>query len=737
MPKQTRIIAIVLFIGCMTIGLQISSRVEAAGVVGTGTPASCTQTALVTAITGGGLVTFNCGASPATITISTTLDITSIDVTIDGGNLITLQGNNVRIIRQRTWGSTASTLTLQNITLSNGKASGSNDNANGAAIQSINQSIGQSYVPTLNINNVTFNNNDSTLTSFSSGGAADYGGGAIYSGAGIVNVQNSTFINNDANNAGGGAIHILRADLTISNSTFTTNSAIGSSAANSQGGAIYVDGYRNASHNLSITDSVFTGNTTYNSGGAIYINMYDNTNKFSVDGSSFVNNAVVGGNGALGGAISGGSTNIGGATGNASITITDSTFSGNSVHKSGSPQDGSGGAVAFAQRAVITIANSTFSGNSALGTSYNANGGAIYIINNTTQFEIINSTIASNFAGWVGGGISSSASGRLRNTIIAYNTADNGPNTWDILQQCGGELVDGGNNLQYPPRNSNPNYYNEVTCFAGKSAIAQMTLPDFQDPLLGALLDYGGLTETRALLTGSPAIDKGNGTVCAAAPVSNLDQRGFTRPIDGDGTGGAQCDIGAFEFVMNQAPFAAKVVSPADNAILTTNAVSFDWNPEGFATQYRFQIDDAPGFSSPLVDVSNITATDYSMPYLEVGTYYWRVESINGNGTAWSAARTFNIVSVTGAAPPRNYFTSSPVTLTWDRVLWATGYQIELADNPSFTGSSVVFYSTNADTLSKDVPVTPGVYYWRVQARREDGLTWGAWSAVDSFVVTN
>jgi len=33
-----------------------------------------------------------------------------------------------------------------------------------------------------------------------------------------------------------------------------------------------------------------------------------------------------------------------------------------------------------------------------------------------------------------------------------------------------------------------------------------------------------------ALLSGSPAIDKGNDTVCAASPVNNLDQRGVTRP---------------------------------------------------------------------------------------------------------------------------------------------------------------------------------------------------------------
>jgi hypothetical protein len=64
------------------------------------------------------------------------------------------------------------------------------------------------------------------------------------------------------------------------------------------------------------------------------------------------------------------------------------------------------------------------------------------------------------------------------------------------------------------------------------------------DPLLGPLQDNGGPTFTRALRTGSPAIDKGRAN-------SPADQRGFPRPYDdpnipnpvpGDGS-----DIGAFE----------------------------------------------------------------------------------------------------------------------------------------------------------------------------------------------
>jgi hypothetical protein len=61
------------------------------------------------------------------------------------------------------------------------------------------------------------------------------------------------------------------------------------------------------------------------------------------------------------------------------------------------------------------------------------------------------------------------------------------------------------------------------------------------DPLLGPLANHGGSTMTMALLAGSSAID--TGTTC-----SSTDQRGLFRPVNGDGIGGASCDIGAYEY---------------------------------------------------------------------------------------------------------------------------------------------------------------------------------------------
>jgi hypothetical protein len=56
------------------------------------------------------------------------------------------------------------------------------------------------------------------------------------------------------------------------------------------------------------------------------------------------------------------------------------------------------------------------------------------------------------------------------------------------------------------------------------------------NPILGPLANNGGLTQTMALLPGSPAIDAGDNATCA-----RTDQRGVVRPQ------GVACDIGAFE----------------------------------------------------------------------------------------------------------------------------------------------------------------------------------------------
>jgi len=177
----------------------------------------------------------------------------------------------------------------------------------------------------------------------------------------------------------------------------------------------------------------------------------------------------------------------------------------------------SGGAIRNA--GTLSVTNSTFSGNSA-GAS---GGGALFSggtarLTNCTLSDNGGATVICFPCGPVPGGCGGGGPVTVTNTIIAESTGWSCTWVWN--------LIDGGHNLQFP----------DTSCGA--------TIPSL-DPLLdpAGLQDNGGPTQTIALLPGSPAINAGDPDVCAKPPVNGIDQRGFARP----GTGHTQCSIGAYE----------------------------------------------------------------------------------------------------------------------------------------------------------------------------------------------
>jgi hypothetical protein len=198
-------------------------------VVGTGTAASCTEALLSSALTAGGVVTFDCGVLPATITVTKTIELpTGADTVIDGGGSITIDGGGaVRILdwNSSNYRANMHSLTLQHITFAHGHASGTMmyasaplpcssgyyDGAGGAL---------QMRDGVLHVIDATFLNDEAEKL------GPDVGGGAIYlNGALDGVVVGSTFVNNSGSNSG--AIGSLNSDLDVYNSTFQGNAALG------------------------------------------------------------------------------------------------------------------------------------------------------------------------------------------------------------------------------------------------------------------------------------------------------------------------------------------------------------------------------------------------------------------------------------------------------------------------------------------------------------------------------
>ncbi|HEX5620526.1 MAG TPA: right-handed parallel beta-helix repeat-containing protein, partial [Solirubrobacteraceae bacterium] len=206
----------------------------------------------------------------------------------------------------------------------------------------------------------------------------------------------------------------------------------------------------------------------------------------------------------------------GGISATGGLTIVRSTISGNVATSA------QAGGIGVASGVTATLTNTTVSGNRAEAIRSGL-GGGIYSIGTLTLDSV---TVASNRAS-VGGGINQGAaqqnptSATLNDTIVAGNT--------------GGDCA--GNAAVIAAWAGNHNLDQDGTC--GFSAVGDK--PGV-NPLLGALANNGGPTNTHALAANSPARNAGDPANCQAT-----DQRGVARPA-------GACDIGAFEYVPPSTP---------------------------------------------------------------------------------------------------------------------------------------------------------------------------------------
>jgi len=272
-------------------------------VIGTGTPASCTSAALVSAVAQGGSIRFNCGPSPVTITMTDTAKVFNNrpSVTIDGGGLVTLSGGGVRrILYQNTcdpaqvWTTpncdtqTTPQLTVQNITMIQGNSAGAQSYGRAEVYGG-----GAIYVRggRFKIINSRFFNNQCEST------GPDLGGAAVraFGTQGPVYVVGSTFggasgYGNQCSN--GAALSGLAASYSVFNSLFSHNAAQGNGAnpqrpgtpGGGSGGAIYQDGN---TIDLSVCGSAFNNNTANEGGSAVFFVSNDRSGTMSLTDSLF------------------------------------------------------------------------------------------------------------------------------------------------------------------------------------------------------------------------------------------------------------------------------------------------------------------------------------------------------------------------------------------------------------------------------------------------------------------
>jgi len=154
------------------------------------------------------------------------------------------------------------------------------------------------------------------------------------------------------------------------------------------------------------------------------------------------------------------------------------------------------------------------------------------------------------------------------------------------------------------------------------------------------------------------------------------------------------------------------------------------WQPVDGASSYTIQVSDTRDFHSPVVSLP-ITDTSYQPGAdLPCGPIYWRVKSVLVD--TWSSIDSITILP--DSIPSLIRYDGDTVTtrrpeFTWHPVQDAATYRIEIADNWTFTSSTVVPLSDTMFTPLADLD--KGKWYWRVSCDRNYSL----FSPLDSVVV--
>ncbi|MGI5178027.1 hypothetical protein ACQEVZ_17015 [Dactylosporangium sp. CA-152071] len=278
-------------------------------VIGNGTPASCTSEAVVSAVGAGGVITFNCGPQPVTITMKATAKIKNVQgakIVLDGGGKVTLSGEGKRRILymntcDKNQGWTTShcqdqdhpSLTVQNLTFADGNSTG--DTTEGGGGGAIFVRGGRFKVV-----NARFIRNRCDQTGPDLGGAAirvlsQYHNQPVY-------IVSSTFGGAAGQGgvcANGGALSSIGVSWVVLNSVLSYNSAVGKGAnparpgtpGGGSGGAIYCDGNQ---FTVRLAGTLVEQNKANEGGGAVFFVSNDRSGTMSIESSTLRKNPSAG-----------------------------------------------------------------------------------------------------------------------------------------------------------------------------------------------------------------------------------------------------------------------------------------------------------------------------------------------------------------------------------------------------------------------------------------------------------
>ncbi len=188
-------------------------------------------------------------------------------------------------------------------------------------------------------------------------------------------------------------------------------------------------------------------------------------------------------------------------------------------------------------------------------------------------------------------------------------------------------------------------------------------------------------------------------------------------------------------------PGVPTLLVPASNALITDYLPTFTWRVPAGTVYHHFllQVDNNSDFSSPEIDIADtsLTTTNFT-PGSNLASntkWYWRVRAVNAGNemSPWSTGYFRAAMEIPVLiAPTDNYTVATffPV-FDWTNVVGATGYNIQISKNITFT--QIVINANTTSSAYQPVKIyCSATYYWRVRATGPNGPS--SWSALRSYI---